>query len=538
MRKKIKIGIIHSLTGTMSFSESPLVDAVLMAFDEINRSGGVLGAQVHTFVEDCESDAETYALKTNRLIKKDRINHFFGCWTSASRKAVKPVVELQNALLWYPVQYEGLEESPNIVYTGNCLNQQIEPAVQWASESIGNTCYLVGSDYVFPRTANKLIRTLCGQYGVQVLGEHYLPLGAENFERIVDDIIKKKPAVVFNTINGDSNLAFYYYLSRAGNKPEQIPVMAFSIGEVELKDIGLSVIGHYACCGYFQCMDNGENREFIQRYKERYGDNRVVSDPVVSAYVQPFLWKRLVEKCGTFDVSVLKNNITGIAHEGPAGNIEIHPNHHAVRSALIGKVNSELQFDIVWRYPGWIDPLPWLGLEYLEMSAKEMFKDAMGAFPATLDFSGKLKQEIERRKQAEADLVKEKNEAREARSKYRVLFKSLPAGVVIVDSTTGMILDCNPWFETRIGRRKSILKKQHIWELAPSEHMDAERSTFFDDKACGMGSSGRMCLCTADRSEVILEYQCTLIKAKGKQALQFIFSEPSGKAAMPTNEGH
>ena len=527
MRKKIKIGIIHSLTGTMSFSESPLVDAVLMAFDEINRSGGVLGAQVHTVVEDCASDAETYALKTNRLIKRERINHFFGCWTSASRKAVKPVVESNDALLWYPVQYEGLEESPNIVYTGNCLNQQIEPAVQWASDHIGDTCYLVGSDYVFPRTANKLIRTLCGQYGVRVLGEQYLPLGAENFERIVDDIIKKKPAVVFNTLNGDSNLAFYYYLSRAGNKPEQIPVMAFSIGEVELKDIGLSVIGHYACCGYFQCLDNMENRDFIQRFKERYGNNRVVSDPVVSAYIQPFLWKRLVEKCRSFDVSILKKNIAGIAHEGPSGNIEIHSNHHAVRSALIGKVNAELQFDIVWQYPGWIDPLPWLGLEHLEMSAKEMFKDAMGAFPATLDFSGKLKQEIDQRKQAEATLQEERSDAKETRSKYRALFKSIPAGVVIVDAASGMILDCNPWFEARIGRRKSVLKKRHIWDLAPPEQIDAERNAFFADKEGGMGHSGRICVGTANGSDVILQFQCTPIKAKGKKALQIIFSNPS-----------
>jgi urea transport system substrate-binding protein len=186
MKKRIKVGIIHSLQGTMSFSESPLVDAALMAFDEINSSGGVLGAMTSPVVEDCAANAETYAVKTARLIKRKGIKHFFGCWTSASRKAVQPVVETHDALLWYPVQYEGLEESPNIVYTGNYLNQQIEPAVKWAAKNMGSKCYMVGSDYVFPRTANMLIRTLCQKHGVQVLGEHYLPLGAENFERIVN----------------------------------------------------------------------------------------------------------------------------------------------------------------------------------------------------------------------------------------------------------------------------------------------------------------------------------------------------------------
>ncbi len=525
MKKKIKIGIIHSLTGTMSFSESPLVDAVLMAIDEINASGGIMGAQIVPIVEDCASDAETYAAKTSRLIKRNRINHFFGCWTSASRKAVKPLVEQNNALLWYPVQYEGLEESPNIVYTGNCLNQQIEPAVKWASEHIGKTCYLVGSDYVFPRTANKLIRTLSRQYGVQVLGERYLPLGAENFERIVEDIIKKKPALVFNTINGDSNLAFYYYLSKAGNKPDQIPAMAFSIGEVELKDIGLSIIGHYACCGYFQCLDNEVNREFIQRFQQRYGDHRVVSDPVVSAYIQPFLWKRLVEACKTFDVAVLKKNIAGISHQGPSGNVEVHSNHHAVRTALIGKVNSQLQFDIIWQYPGSIEPLPWLGLEHLEMSAKEMFKDAMGAFPATLDFSGKLKQESERRRQTETDLRRERDDLKELRSRYRALFKSMPAGIAIVDCATGLILDCNPWFEKRIEMRKAILKRRRIWELVPPEHMETARNVFFECKQIGEGPTGRAYFCSADGHLETFRYHGALIKVEGKEALQIILTD-------------
>lgn len=524
MKKKIKVGILHSLSGTMSFSESALIDAALMAIDEINQCGGVLGATVIPVVEDCASDDETYALKTTRLVKRGGILHFFGCWTSASRKAVKPVVEANEALLWYPVQYEGLEESPNIVYTGNCLNQQIEPAVQWAAENLGKKCYLVGSDYVFPRTANKLIHTLCRRYGVQVVGENYLPLGAENFERIVEDIIKLKPDVVFNTINGDSNLAFYYYLGRAGNKPDQIPVMAFSIGEVELRDIGLSVIGHYACAGYFQCLDNEDNHQFIHRFKHRYGENRVVSDPVVSAYIQPFLWKQLVEKSNSFDVNDLKAHVSGISHHGPAGTIEIHANHHAVRSALIGRVNTDLQFDIVWQHPGWIEPLPWLGLENLDLTAKEMMKEALAAFPVTLDFTGKLNQETEKRKQAESDLKKEKAALKITQSKYQALFKAIPAGVVIVDIETGMIQDCNPWFADHMGKSRSVLKKQCIWELAPPDEWDSTRCSFLELKELGDGKSGRVVFCRSDGEKSILSYQSTLIKINGKSMLQSIIT--------------
>ena len=316
MKKKVPIGILHSLSGTMSFSEAPLVDGALMACDEINRSGGILGLEVVPLVEDCGSDPDTYASRTERLIQKKGLAHFFGCWTSASRKAVKPVVEAAGVLLWYPVQYEGLEESDNIVYTGNCLNQQIEPAFHWAAQHLGRSCYLVGSDYVYPKTANRYIRALCGRHDLKVLGESYLPLGAENFERIVEEIKRLKPAVVFNTINGDSNLAFYYYLNRCGIRPDQIPVMAFSIGEVELKDIGPSVVGHYACSGYFQCLESHENKSFINAFRVRYGQDRVVSDAVASAYMQPFLWKELVERCGTFNVPVLQKNMMPIWEAG------------------------------------------------------------------------------------------------------------------------------------------------------------------------------------------------------------------------------
>lgn len=524
MKQKIKVGIIHSLSGTMSFSESPLVDAALMAIDEINQAGGVLGAQIVPTVEDCKSDAEIYAQTTARLIKRSRIDHFFGCWTSASRKAVKPLVEAHNALLWYPVQYEGLEESPNIVYTGNCLNQQIEPAVAWAARHLGKTCYLVGSDYVFPRTANELIRALCHRHGVQILGESYRPLGAENFEQTVTDIIKLKPDVVFNTINGDSNIAFFYYLGWAGNNPEQIPAMAFSLGEVELKDIGLSAIGHYACCGYFQCVESDENQAFINRFQQRYGRSRVVSDPVVSAYIQPFLWKKLVEKSNSFDVDELKGHIAGTDHSGPSGTIEIQPNHHAARPALIGKVNSDLQFDLVWQHSGWIEPLPWLGLESQELAAKEMIKGALAVYPEALGFSEKLRSEIDKRKQAEHDLKKEKASLKDSHSKYQALFKAIPAGVILVDINTGIIHDCNAWCEKLLGKSRAILKRQCIWEQTPPDQWDTARRNFMALKEIGDGKSGKVIFSGPDQDEIHLRYQSALVKIKGKGILQIIIS--------------
>lgn len=524
MKRKIKVGILHSLSGTMSFSESPLVDATLMAIDEINQSGGVLGAKVVPMVEDCASKAEIYAQTTARLIKKNQIDHFFGCWTSASRKAVKPLMEAHDAFLWYPVQNEGLEASPNIVYTGNCLNQQIEPAVKWAIQHLGKTCYLVGSDYVFPRTANELIRALCKRYGVQVLGESYQPLGAENFERTVNDIISLKPAVVFNTINGDSNLAFFYYLGRAGNKPEQIPVMAFSIGEVELKDIGLSVIGHYACCGYFQCLDNEENLAFIQRFKQRYGSTRVVSDPVVSAYIQPFLWKRLAEKTGGFNVADMKGYIAGIGYKGPSGTIEIQSNHHAARPALIGKVNADLQFDLVWQHRGWIEPLPWLGLENQDLAAKEMIKGALAAYPEKLDFSAKLRVETEKRKQAEHELKKEKTSLKDSHTKYKALFTAIGAGVVLVDIETGGIHDCNAGFEALMGKSRAVLIKQCIWEQAPPDEWDAARRIFSQLKKVGEGKSGHVIFFRPDGQKIRLQYKNAVIKVNGKLMLQSILS--------------
>jgi PAS domain S-box-containing protein len=302
--------------------------------------------------------------------------------------------------------------------------------------------------------------------------------------------------------------------------------MAFSIGEVELKDIGPSAVGHYVCSGYFQCLDTSENREFIQRFKHNYGQNRVVSDPVVSAYLQPFLWKRLVEKCSTFNVTVLKEHIAGIAQKGPSGTIELHPNHHAIKPALIGKVNPDLQFDLIWQQDQWIEPLPWLGLEKIGLAAKEMIKDALAAFPEALDFAGKLNEQMEKRKQVELDLKKEKSATKTIKARYQALLNAIPAGVVIVDASTGMIYDCNPWFEDLIGKTRSVLKKQCIWELAPVDQWDSVRRHVLDINSFSDTTSRQVVLCAADGLEKVCRVQNSKIKINGKSMLQCIIHSP------------
>jgi ABC-type branched-subunit amino acid transport system substrate-binding protein len=229
---EIQIGVLHSLSGTMAISEAHLVDAVLMAIEEVNRGGGVLGRPVRPIVEDGASEPDTFAAKAEKLLAEEQVATIFGCWTSSSRKAVKPVVERHHSLLWYPVQYEGLEESPNIIYTGSCLNQQIEPAVHWALARGQRRCFLLGSDYVFPRIANRLIHALVTRGDGHVLDERYVPLGSRDFAEAVVAIQRLQPDIVFNTINGEDNLAFFREYTRRGMDADACPVMSFSFSEI------------------------------------------------------------------------------------------------------------------------------------------------------------------------------------------------------------------------------------------------------------------------------------------------------------------
>lgn len=368
----VRVGILHSLSGTMAISEAPLVDAALMAIAEINQTGGVLGQDIEPVVEDAASDSNLFAAKARKLIQSDQVATIFGGWTSESRKAVLPVVEELNALLWYPVQYEGLECSQNIFYTGSCPNQQVEPAVAWLLSHKRKRFYLLGSNSVFPHTANTIIKAQLKQQKGTVVGEEYVSLGESNFTEIIHRIQQAQPDVVFNTLNGDSNIAFYQQYQEAGITFHQIPILAVSIAEAELQGIGKAAAGHYACWSYFQSLDTPRNRQFVENFQQRYGSDRVTSAPIEAAYTQVYLWKQAVEQAQSFEVECVRVAAYGQSFEAPGGLVRIEPNHHVGRACRIGKILPTGQFDMIDSHNYPIQPLPWLGVEQVNLKTSKV----------------------------------------------------------------------------------------------------------------------------------------------------------------------
>lgn len=377
---EVRIGILQSLSGTMALSETHLVNAAMLAIDEINQAGGVLGRPVRAVVEDGASDASTFSAKAERLLDEHQTTSIFGCWTSSSRKAVLPLVEQRGALLWYPLQYEGLETSRNVVYTGSCLNQQIEPAVRWAQRQRKNSCYLVGSDYVFPRTAHRLIRALVEAAGGRVLGSAYEPLGAARFEQIAAEIAVLKPDIVYNTVNGSDNVALFEALNRAGIDAKRIPVMSFSLSELELARCAETARGHLACWSYFQSMDTPKNRELLARFRGRYGQAEVLSDPAVTAYSQVHLWKDVVQRAGSLETEDILAHLAGSKLQLGDDELEVKSNHHVQRRAVIGQVEGQ-QFRVLWSSPRPIEPQPWLGVDTTDSISRDLILGALKALP-------------------------------------------------------------------------------------------------------------------------------------------------------------
>jgi urea transport system substrate-binding protein len=358
----IKVGILHSLSGTMAISETTVVDAEMLAIKEINEAGGVLGRQIQPITEDGASDWPTFAEKAEKLIDQDQVAVVFGCWTSASRKAVLPVFESKNHMLWYPVQYEGQECSQNIFYTGAAPNQQIEPAVDWLLENKGTDFFLVGSDYVFPRTANTIIKEQLAAKGGNTVGEDYLPLGNTEVTPIITRIRAALPngGVIFNSLNGDSNVAFFKQLQGAGMGPDQYPVMSVSVAEEEVRQIGSEfLVGHLASWNYFQTVDTPENDKWVADFKAEFGDDRVTNDPMEAAYIMVYLWKQAVEAAGTFDIPEVRSAAYGQSMAAPEGPVTMNSNHHLSKTVRIGEVMDDGMFDIVWETDGPIEPQPW-----------------------------------------------------------------------------------------------------------------------------------------------------------------------------------
>ncbi|NEO33719.1 MAG: urea ABC transporter substrate-binding protein [Symploca sp. SIO3C6] len=359
----IKVGILHSLSGTMAISETTVVDAEKLAIKEINEKGGILGKKIVAVVEDGASDWDTFAEKAAKLIDQDQVVTIFGCWTSASRKAVKDVFESKNHMLWYPVQYEGQECSKNIFYTGAAPNQQIEPAVDWLLKNKGKQFFLVGSDYVFPRTANTIIKEQLKALDGETVGEDYLPLGNTEVTPIITKIKQALPdgGVIFNSLNGDSNVAFFKQLQGAGLGPDKYPVMSVSIAEEEVKQIGKEfLVGHYAAWNYFQTVDTPANKKWVLDFQETYGKDRVTNDPMEAAYIMVYLWKQAVEKAGTADdLEKVRAAAIGQKFNAPEGPVQMEANHHISKTVRIGQVREDGLFDIVWSTDSPVTPQPW-----------------------------------------------------------------------------------------------------------------------------------------------------------------------------------
>jgi urea transport system substrate-binding protein len=360
----IKVGILHSLSGTMAISEKSVVDAELLAIEEINNAGGVLGKKIEAITEDGASDWPTFAEKAKKLIDQDKVVTIFGCWTSASRKAVKEVFESKNHMLWYPVQYEGQECSKNIFYTGAAPNQQIEPSIDWLlTKYKGKPFYLVGSDYVFPRTANTIIKAQLAAKGGKVVGEDYIPLGGTEVTPIIAKIKKAMPngGVIYNSLNGDSNVAFFKQLQGAGLGPDKYPSMSVSIAEEEVKAIGPEYLkGHYASWNYFMTVESPANKKFVDAFKAKYGAERVTNDPMEAAYIMVYLWKQAVEKAKTADdLEKVRMAALGQTFDAPEGKVTLENNHHLSKFVRIGEVNEKGLFDIAYASKEAVKPIPW-----------------------------------------------------------------------------------------------------------------------------------------------------------------------------------
>jgi urea transport system substrate-binding protein len=360
----IKVGLLNSLSGTMAISEVTVHDALTQAIDEINASGGVLGKQIQPVSEDGASDWPTFAEKAEKLISQDHVAAVFGCWTSASRKAVKPVFEKDKALLFYPVQYEGLEQSPYIFYTGATTNQQIVPGLDYLKSQGKTSLYLVGSDYVFPRTANKIIKAYAEANGMKVLGEDYAPLGSTEFSTIVNKVKASGASAVFNTLNGDSNVAFFKEYKSAGLTADSMPVLSVSIAEEEVKSIGTQYLaGQLTAWNYYQTTPGAANDKFVKAYKAKYGQDKPTSDPMEAAYTSVYLWKAMVEKAQSFDVAKVKAaaDAGGITYQAPEGLVTVDgPTQHVFKTARIGKIGPDGLITEVWNSGQPVKPDPYL----------------------------------------------------------------------------------------------------------------------------------------------------------------------------------
>ncbi len=380
-KSPIKVGVLHSLSGTMAISEGPIKEVVLMALDEINKAGGVLGRKVEAVVEDPASNWDLFAEKSKKLLLQDKVACVFGCWTSVSRKSVLPVFEKNNGLLFYPVQYEGEECSKNVIYTGATINQQATPAVDYLMSKDGGEkkkFYLLGSDYVYPRTTNKILRlylTKVKKVPESNIAEEYTPFHHQDYQTIVGKIKSFSAAgdaAVINTLNGDTNVPFFKELANQGVTAAQTPTMSFSFAEVELQTLDVAPLaGHLASWNYFMSLKTPDNIKWVKAWKawaKKAGipdKQAVTDDPMMHAYIHVKLWAEAVKKAESTGVDKVLKAIENLQVPSPVGKYKVDPqNHHTWKPVYIGKIKPDGQFEVVWKTKDWVRPEPWSPVTY------------------------------------------------------------------------------------------------------------------------------------------------------------------------------
>jgi urea transport system substrate-binding protein len=362
VERPILVGILHSKTGPMAIIEQAMIDAEVLALEEINAQGGLLGRPVKWVIADGRSHLPTFALEARRLIESEKVSVIFGCMASASRKTVKPIVEQYHHLLFYPNAYEGLEQSPNIVYTGAAPNQHIIPAVKWTYDHLkARRYFLAGSDHIWPQGVNAIVKDCLTSLGAEVVGEEYLLLESSDVDPLIAKIKEAKPDVILSTVTGNTNLAFYPKLVAAGLGPERLPVVAFGVAEVDLRQFPVrDMVGDYASWNYFQSIDRPENQEFVRKFKAKYGTDAVVSDAIDMAYNSVKLWAQAVEEGQTDDVATVQKLIARQSLSAAEGIISVDPEtRHTWRPVSIGRIRRDGQFEIVWTSDKPVRPVPY-----------------------------------------------------------------------------------------------------------------------------------------------------------------------------------
>jgi PAS domain S-box-containing protein len=391
-----------------------------MTITQINDQGGVLGQIIEPVIEDGASDCFTFEQKAQKLIQQDGVTTLFGCWTTASRHAVRPVLEAFNAQLWYPASYEGLENCSQIFYTGFCANQQVELTINWLLRNQKTRCYLLGWDQVFSYTLNKLMKVHLKHYGGEVVGEAYLPSSTMDFEAIITRIRQAQPDIIINTLRGDRNLSFYRQFYESGIKASDLPILATSLSESEVQKLQEAAVGHFSCFHYFQSLNTPENHQFVQVFKRFYGEERVINNSMATAHTQIYLWKQAVELAESFDVERVKIAAYGQCFVSPGGLVRLEPNHHVAKVCRIGQVLPNQEFEVLYTSEKLIKPLPWLGFNEDNFNASGIVFELLSEVSQGIERAeqleqksieleatkAQLQQEIETRKQFELALQK------------------------------------------------------------------------------------------------------------------------------------